>query len=172
MEFKKITRLSILLSLSIVLSIVESLIPIFNGIIPGLKIGLANIAIMVILYTYGVKEAIFISIVRVFIVGMLRTGLFNITFFFSLTGAILSLISMAIFKKMNFFSIIGISIIGSITHTIGQMLVAMLFVKNANIIYYLPILTLFAIPTGLIVGYTSKKLIGEFKTTKSDNIWC
>ena len=62
MEIKKITRLSILLSLSIVLSIVESLVPVFNGIIPGLKIGLANIAIMIALYAYGIKEAIFVSI--------------------------------------------------------------------------------------------------------------
>lgn len=162
MEIRKITRLSILLSLSIVLSIVESLIPIFNGIIPGLKIGLANIAIMVALYAYGMKEAIFVSIARIFIVGMLRTGLFNITFFFSISGAILSLIMMFIFKKINLFSIIGVSIIGSIFHTIGQIIVAIIFVKNANILYYLPFLILFAIPTGLLIGYISRKLVSNF----------
>ena len=78
MEIRKVTRISMLLSLSIVLSIVENLIPIFNGVIPGLKIGLANAAIMTVLYIYGVKEAFFISIARILIVGMLRTGLFNI----------------------------------------------------------------------------------------------
>lgn len=163
MEIKKITRISILLSLSIVLSIIESLIPIFNGIIPGLKIGLANIAIMVALYVYGIKEATFISIARIFIVGLLRTGLFNITFLFSLGGAIFSLIFMFIFKKINVFSIIGVSIIGSIMHTTGQIIVALLFIKNMNILYYLPILVLFAIPTGILVGYISKSLINNLK---------
>ncbi len=166
MEIKKITRLSILLSLSIVLSIVESLIPIFNGIIPGLKIGLANIAIMIALYAYGIKEAVFVSIARIFIVGILRTGLFNITFFFSISGAIFSLIAMFIFKKIKIFSIIGVSIIGSIFHTIGQILIAILFVKNANILYYLPVLILFAVPTGLLIGYISKKSLTNFLEKK------
>ena len=166
MEIKKVTRLSILLSLSIVLSIVESLIPVFNGIIPGLKIGLANIAIMMALYAYGIKEATFVSIARIFIVGLLRTGLFNITFFFSISGAILSLIAMFIFKKIKIFSIIGVSIIGSIFHTIGQILIAILFVKNANILYYLPIVILFAIPTGLLIGYISKKSLTNFLEKK------
>lgn len=162
MEIKKITRLSILLSLSIVLSIVESLVPVFNGIIPGLKIGLANIAIMIALYAYGIKEAIFVSIARIFIVGMLRTGLFNITFFFSISGAILSLIAMFIFKKINIFSIIGVSIIGSIFHTIGQIIVAILFVQNMNILYYLPVLLICAIITGVLTGYISKKSLPNF----------
>ena len=163
MEIRKVTRLSILLSLSIVLSIIESIIPIFNGVIPGLKIGFANIAIMTALYIYGVKEAAFVSIARIFIVGLLRTGLFNITFLFSLSGAVLSLLAMAIFKKINIFSIIGISIIGSIFHTIGQLIMAVLFVKNANVLYYLPILTLFSIVTGLLIGYISKQLISNFE---------
>ena len=166
MEIKKVTRLSILLSLSIVLSIVESLIPVFNGIIPGLKIGLANIAIMMALYAYWIKEATFVSIARIFIVGLLRTGLFNITFFFSISGAILSLIAMFIFKKIKIFSIIGVSIIGSIFHTIGQILIAIFFDKNSNILYYLPIVILFAIPTGLLIGYISKKSLTNFLEKK------
>ena len=163
MEIKKITRISILLSLSVVLSILESIIPIFSGIIPGLKIGLANIVIMTVIFTFGFKEATFISIARIFIVGILRTGLFNITFFFSLGGAILSLIAMFIAKKINIFSIIGISIIGSIFHTIGQIIVATIFVNNINTLYYLPWLILFAIPTGLLVGLLSKQLILKLK---------
>ena len=162
MEIKKITRISLLLSLSIVLSIVESMIPIFNGIVPGLKIGLANIAIMVSLYIYGIKEATFVSITRIFIVGLLRTGLFNITFLFSISGAIFSLIAMFTLKKIKIFSIIGVSIIGSIAHTFGQIMVAFIFVKNGNIFYYLPILLLFAIPTGILIGYISKRIISNF----------
>ncbi len=163
MEIKKVVRIAILLSLSVVLSILESIIPIFNGIIPGLKIGLANIVIMIAIYIYGFKEAAYISIARIFMVGILRTGLFNITFFFSLGGAILSLIAMIIAKKINIFSIIGISIIGSIFHTIGQIIVATIFVNNINTLYYLPWLILFAIPTGLFVGILSKQLISKLE---------
>ena len=170
MEIRKLTRISILLSLSIVLSIIESIIPIFNGTIPGLKIGLANISIMTVLYIYGIKEAAFISIARIFIVGMLRTGLFNITFFFSLGGATLSLIAMFLVKKIKVFSIIGVSIVGSIFHTIGQIIIAILFVKNLNILYYLPFLILFAIPTGLVIGYMSKQIIFNFAKNVDRNI--
>ncbi len=162
MDLRKITRISIMLSLAIVLSIVESMIPIFAGSIPGLKIGLANVAIMVVLYVYGFKEAIFVSISRIFIVSILRTGLFNITFFFSLSGAIFSLVFMFLFKKIKVFSIIGVSIIGSIFHTIGQIIVALIFVQNLNILYYLPIILVFSIFTGLLTGYISKQIIMNF----------
>lgn len=162
MDLRKITRISIMLSLAIVLSIVESMIPIFAGSIPGLKIGLANVAIMVVLYVYGFKEAIFVSISRIFIVSILRTGLFNITFFFSFSGAIFSLVFMFLFKKIKVFSIIGVSIIGSIFHTIGQIIVALIFVQNLNILYYLPIILVFSIFTGLLTGYISKQIIMNF----------
>ena len=111
MEIKKITRLALLLSLSVVLNLIESIIPIFNGTIPGLKLGLANIVILFTLYEFSFKDAITISIMRVILVGILRIGLFSMAFFFSLSGAILSIIFMYIFKRYTKLSIIGISII-------------------------------------------------------------
>lgn len=162
MELKKYTRLSLLIAFSIVLSLIESVIPIFNGYIPGLKLGLANIIILFILYNYSFKDSLYVSIIRVFIVGILRTGLFSINFFFSLSGAVLSIIMMHIFKKTTKLSIIGISIIGSIFHSLGQILIAILFIKNINMIYYLPWLLLFSIPTGIITGMISKEIIKIF----------
>ena len=102
------------------------------------------------------------SIVRVLLVGILRTGLFSITFFFSLGGAVLSVLMMNLFKKITKLSIIGISIIGSIFHSLGQIIIAIIFVKNINMIYYLPWLLLFSIPTGIITGIITKKLIKSF----------
>ncbi|MDD3186890.1 MAG: Gx transporter family protein [Bacilli bacterium] len=163
MDIKKIVRLAMFLSLAIVLSILESFIPIFNGMIPGLKLGLANIVILVILYLYGFKDAIYISILRVIMVGMLRTGLFSITFFFSFSGAILSIIMMTIFKKISLFSVVGVSIIGSIFHSIGQVIIAIFLLNTPNMIYYLPYLLLFAIPSGIITGLISKELINRMK---------
>ena len=164
---KKFTRLSILLSLSIVLNIVESFIPIFNGIIPGLKLGLANIVTLFILYVYGLKEALYVGILRIFLVGILRTGLFNTYFMFSLSGCLLSIIMMYLALKLFKLSIIGISIIGSIFHSIGQVIVCIIILNNA-MLYYLPYLLLFAIPTGIMVGIITKYIVNNYQEYLND----
>lgn len=163
MELKKFSRLSMLLALSIVLSIIESVIPLLNGImIPGLKLGLANIIVIFVLYTYGIKDALYVSLLRVLLVGLLRTGLFNITFFFSLSGAIVSILFMFVMKKLP-FSILSVSVVGSLGHSIGQIIMAIIFFKNINLLYYLPWILLFSIPTGICIGILSSKLIDFYK---------
>ena len=97
---KKFTRLSILLALAVVLNIVEALIPLFNGIIPGFKLGLANIITLFILYKFGLKDALYVGILRVFLVGILKTGLFNTHFLFSISGCLLSVFTMFLSKKL------------------------------------------------------------------------
>ncbi|MEG0408656.1 MAG: Gx transporter family protein [Bacilli bacterium] len=164
---KKFTRLSLLLALSVVLNIIETCIPLFNGYIPGLKLGLANIVILFILYCYSFKDAMYVSILRVILVGITRTGLFSVSFFFSLGGAILSLISMYIIKRFSSLSLIGVSIVGSIFHSIGQIIVAIVLIKSTNMIFYLPWLLLFSIPTGIITGKISKEMIKNFKELAS-----
>lgn len=156
MRIKKLTQLSMFLSLAIVLSILESFIPISN--IPGIKIGLVNISILIVLYLYSFKDALYLSILRVLLIGILRTGLFSITFFFSLTGAVISIIMMYIFKRTTKLSIIGVSIIGSLAHIIGQLLIATIFI-NFNVLYYISFIILTAIPTGIIIGLISKEVI-------------
>lgn len=159
MEMKKFTRLSMLLSLSVVLSILESLLPIFNGItIPGVKLGLANIVILVILYTYSFKDALFVSILRVFLVSILRTGLFSLSFYFSLVGSLFALIGMKLFQKYSKLSMIGVSIVGSMMHSVGQIIVASIFLHNALVFHYLPWILLLSIPTGIFTGIISKQL--------------
>ena len=111
---KKLIRLSSLIALAIVLSILESFVPIFN--IPGIKLGLANIVIITTLYIYGFKESLFVSLIRILFVSILRNGLFSL--YFSLVGALFSIVAMFLFKKTK-LSIIGVSIIGSIFHIIG-----------------------------------------------------
>lgn len=161
---KKFTRLTMLLALSVVLNIIESFIPLFSSI-PGLKLGLANIIILIVLYLYSFKDAIYISILRIILVGILRTGLFSTTFFFSLGGALLSLVAMFLVKKTK-LSIIGVSIVGSIFHSLGQVFVAIIFLKNTYIIYYVPWLLLFSIPTGIIVGLVSKIVLNNLEQRK------
>lgn len=158
---KKEIRLSVLLSLSIVLSILESFIPIFN--IPGIKLGLANIVILTVLYIYDFKDALLVSIIRILFISILRTG-FGINFYFSIVGAFLSVVMMYLAKKIK-LSIIGVSIVGSITHSIGQLLVALIII-NTNMIYYLPYMIFFSIITGIIIGIISKQNIKFLENNK------
>lgn len=157
MKTRDITKIAILTSICVVISILESLFTFIGDIVPGLKLGLANIVIIFALYEYDFKTAFLVSIIRVLIVALLRTG-FGINFFFSLSGAIFSIVFMYIFKKTR-LSIIGVSIIGSVFHSVGQVLVGMLLLDNYNVIYYLPYLLLFSIPTGIVIGIISKKMI-------------
>ena len=159
MDTKKFTRLSLLLGLSVVLNIIESFIPIFNGYIPGIKIGLANTVTLFVLYKYNLKDALYISILRVILVGITRTGSFSTIFMFSLSGAILSTLFMYLSKRYLKLSVIGTSIVGSLFHSIGQIIMAMLIMNTTNMIYYFPWILLFALPSGLFIGIISKKLI-------------
>jgi len=156
---KKFTRLSMFLAISIVLNIIESFMPVFNGIVPGLKLGLANIVTIYVLYKYGLKEACYIGILRVFLVGIMRTGLFNSYFFFSLSGCIFSILAMYLSYKYLKLSVIGVSIMGSIFHSIGQILISILIIQMTQMIFYLPVVLIFSIPTGIITGFISKKII-------------
>ena len=156
---KKFTRLSMLLALSVALNVIEASLPLFNGYIPGLKLGLANIVTLFIIYQFSLKDAFYVGILRVFLVGILRTGLFSTTFFFSLSGVIFSIICMFLAKNFLKLSIVGVSIVGSIAHSTGQVLTSILLLQMSSMIYYLPWLLLFSIPTGVLVGIICKQLI-------------
>lgn len=159
MELRKSINIAMFLSLAVVLNIIESFIPIFISFVPGIKLGLTNIIIILVLYTYSFKDAFIVSILRVFLVGILRTGLFSISFFFSLGGATLSILMMYLVKRYTSLSIIGVSIIGAFFHSIGQIIMAIIILKNINLIYYLPWLLLFSIPTGVLIGVIGKEII-------------
>lgn len=157
MKTKDITKIAILTAICVVISIIESCFTFIGDIIPGLKLGLANIVVIFTLYEYDFKTAFIVSLIRVLVVALLRTG-FGINFFFSLSGAILSIFTMMLVKKTK-LSIIGVSIVGSLSHSIGQVIIGIIFLSNYNVIYYLPYLLLFSIPTGIIIGIISKKMI-------------
>jgi heptaprenyl diphosphate synthase len=159
MELRKLTNLSMLLALSVVLNLFESMIPILGNIIPGSKLGLANVVILFIIYVYGFKDALYVSLMRVLLVGILRTGLFNIIFFFSLSGAIFSMIAMFLAHRFTKLSIVGVSILGAIFHSIGQIAVAIISLNTPNIIFYLPYLLLLSVPTGIIIGMIARQVL-------------
>jgi len=152
MKIQKITILGVLLAIAIVLGIVESFIPSFG--VPGIKLGLANIVILLILYEFGVLDAIIVDLLRIYLTSLLRGNIFQMGFFMSLAGGILSL-GIMIFLKLVFkkLSIVFVSTIGSIFHIGGQLLVALIYLQTLSLGIYLPILLISSIVCGLLVGF-------------------
>lgn len=138
-----------LIALAFVFSYIEVLIP-FNFGIPGVKLGLANIVILIALYTIGYKGSFVISCIRIVLVGFTFGNMFSILY--SLAGGILSFIVMSLCKKSNKFSTIGVSVAGGITHNIGQIAVASIVLKTESLKYYLPILLVAGTVTGVLIG--------------------
>ena len=158
MKVQKMALLGVLTAGAIVIAILESFIPSVG--IPGVKLGLANIVILIILYELGIVEAIVVNLLRVLVVGLVRGTFLSMGFLMSLTGAVLSLGVMILFYLLiKKFSIIGVSVIGSIFHVTGQILIAMLFLGTAYIFLYLPIIAISAIITGVFVGIVAKLII-------------
>ncbi len=158
MKVQKMALLGVLTAGAIVIAILESFIPSIG--IPGVKLGLANIVILVILYELGILEAVIVNILRVIVVGLVRGTFLGMGFLMSLTGAVFSLGIMILFYLLiKKFSIIGVSVIGSVFHVAGQILIAMLYLGTAYIVLYLPIIAISAIITGAFVGIIAKLII-------------
>lgn len=160
MSTKRIANMAMLVALAIIFSYVEFLIPINLGI-PGIKLGLANLVIVIALYTLELGDVWIISILRILIIGfMFGSGM---SIIYSLAGAVVSLIVMALMKKINGFSIMGISMIGAVAHNMGQIVVAMFVVENTSILYYVPALLIAGLITGGIIGIVSKRVLTVIK---------
>ena len=158
MKVQKMALLGVLTAGAIVIAILESFIPSIG--IPGVKLGLANIVILIILYELGIVEAIIVNLLRVLVVGLVRGTFLGMGFFMSLTGAVFSLGIMILFYLLiKKFSVIGVSVIGSIFHVGGQILIAMIYLETAYIVLYLPVLAISAIITGVFVGFIAQLII-------------
>ena len=158
MNPRKMSLIAMLSALATAIGVAESFIPSIG--IPGVKLGLANIIILITLYELGVGEAFTVNIFRVFLVGMIRGTIFSMGFLMSLTGAILSLGIMIIFYLLiKKFSVIGVSVIGSLFHIFGQVLVAMAFLGSSYILLYLPFIAISAVITGIFVGLVANAII-------------
>lgn len=149
MKTKKIAYLGLLIALAFVFSYIEFLIPINLGI-PGAKLGLANLVIIVALYTINEKDAFVLSMIRIVLVGFTFANLASMLY--SLAGGILSFFAMVLAKRSKKLSMMGVSVIGGIFHNIGQIIIAICVVKTASLIYYLPVLMVAGITAGVAIG--------------------
>lgn len=153
---RKTAYLGLFSAVAIIFGYVESLIPVFAGI-PGIKLGLANLAVLFILARYSYKEAALVSLVRILVIGFMFGNLFSIAY--SLAGAALSLTVMTFMKKYSGFSLTGISVAGGVTHNVGQLLVAIAIVENFSLFYYAPALLISGVITGLLIGWLTTEVL-------------
>ena len=147
---KKVAYLGLCTALAMVLAYVEVLMPPLINSIPGIKLGLPNIAIIFVLYRFGFGSAAAVSFVRIVLVSLLFGN--PMTFAYSVAGATLSLCVMALLKRLDKFSTVGVSVAGGVLHNVGQILMAMLLLGTAEIGYYLIVLAVTGTVSGVLIG--------------------
>ena len=158
---KKTAYLGLFLALALICSYIESLIPFYFGI-PGVKLGLTNIVVVMMLYCcIGAKEALLVSLLRIVLAGFMFGNMFSILY--SLAGGILSFLIMYLLKRYTGLHVISISAAGGISHNIGQLFVAALVVENYNILYYASVLIIAGIITGIVIGIVAQEVILRLK---------
>ncbi len=151
---------AIMVSLALIFSYVETLIPPIISV-PGMKLGITNIVVVVMLYLYGEKSAIAINFVRVLLVAILFGN--GVSLVYSLAGAILSIIVMIALKRFGRFHLMSVSICGAVAHNAAQMIVAMLIFKTTSLLWYFVILWLFALVSGGVIGALSALIVVRIK---------
>ena len=152
---KRLVLLAMLTAVAMILSYVESLLPSVG--IPGVKMGLANIAVIFALFRFGWKEAAALSLVRVVLVSLLFGSVGAMLY--SLAGAVLSLAVMALLRRIDRFSTVGISVACGVAHNAGQILMAMLILQTKQLLGYLPVLAVSGIAGGVLTGLAAALLI-------------
>lgn len=159
---KRIAQLGFLLALALILAYVESLIPFSFGI-PGIKLGLPNLIVVLLLCNEGdlfennVRDAFVINILRIIVSGFLFSNLYTILY--ALAGALFSFIAMLVGRRMRCFSVIGVSVLGGVFHNIGQIIVAMFVVETVYVGYYVPFLIAAGTVTGAVLGIAAMELM-------------
>lgn len=153
---RKTAFLSMLTGFALMLSYVESLIPLMPAF-PGIKLGLANLAVVLCMEQYGRRDALLVNVARVLLSSFLFGNMYAL--FYSLAGAAVSFAAMAFLKRFPRFSLIGISVLGGVFHNIGQLFMAMAVVKTVQIIYYLPWLLIAGCATGILIGFLALEVL-------------
>ena len=145
----RLTLSAILAALAMIFSYIEFLVPFSVGI-PGVKLGIANLVIVIALYSLDFRYAFTINIVRILLNGFMFTGVFAMLY--ALSGGILSILVMGILKKTDKFSMVGVSMAGGVAHNLGQLIIAAIMVENLKMFLYFPVLLFSGMLTGILVG--------------------
>ena len=164
-----IAFLGILLTFAVATGYFERLIPAIIPAVPGIKLGLPNIAVIILMYIKDYKTAFILNILRVIISGVLFTGIWGMVY--GLSGALVSFIVMAGLKKTKMFGVVGISAAGGVFHNLGQICLAAVLVNNIKLFYYFPVLIISGVLTGIIVGYLAGIIINRLGKIKYESLF-
>lgn len=156
MRTDKLAKMGLMLTLGMIFSYIEVLFPIAPTM-PGVKIGLANTLVVLLLYSYGVRYSILYQAARILLTAILFGNVFGCIY--SMAGAVCSMLVMQLLKKSKFLDIPGVSMAGGIAHNAGQLIAAGFFVQNTAIVWYLPVLFIAGAVTGYIIGIISEILL-------------
>ena len=156
MKTKKLVTYALLVSVAMILSYVEHLLPVFV-FIPGVKMGLANIATVFAIYTLGFGAGASVSLIRV----CLSVLLFGnaVSFMYSIVGAALSLLVMLVAKCVFNLSKVGVSVLGGVFHNVGQISVAAFMFESGSVFLYIPVLLISGTLAGIVIGVASAMLV-------------
>lgn len=155
MNNRKLVTMALFITAAMILSYIESLFPFFFGV-PGMKLGLANLAVVMALYLYGWREALMVNVLRILLTGLLFGNMFSVLF--SLSGALVSFICMLSARKLG-LSLYGVSMAGGVFHNAGQLLTAAFIVQTVEIGYYAPFLLAAGLVTGFLIGVLGKEML-------------
>lgn len=161
----RVAYFGVFTALALIFSYVETLIPVNFGI-PGVKLGLANLIIVVALYKMRLSEVYLLSVVRVLLAGFIFGNYFSIIY--SLAGGLLSLTVMALLKKTGGFSVQGISLAGGVFHNVGQLIIAAVVVETFSVTYYFPVLLIAGLVTGLVIGIVAELMLRRLVNIQFD----
>ena len=156
MAGKRVAQYGLLVALALVLSYIAAQIPAFF-VVPGMKLGLTNVVVLVALYRMGSKDALILNLVRILLVAFTFGNTFSMLY--SLAGGFFSYLAMLAGKKSKAFSAVGVSVLGGVAHNIGQILVAMAVLETGKLVYYLPFLLVSGLAAGVLTGVLGGQLI-------------
>ena len=156
MNAKRVAMYGMMVALAMVLSFLESMLPAFVAV-PGVKLGLTNLVVMVALYRMHPSDALVINIVRIVLVGLTFGNAFSIAY--SIAGGVLSFMVMYILYRSDRFSALGVGAAGGVAHNIGQIIVAMIVMRTTGVAYYLPVLIISGLIAGVVIGLISGMVV-------------
>ena len=160
---KRLALSAILAARAMILSYIEALFPLPVPV-PGIKLGLANLVILIAIYRLGFKYAFTINCVRIFTTGLLFTGLFGALYSFA--GGVLSIIVMYVLYRTNWFSMVGISMAGGVAHNLGQLITACIIISNVKLMSYFAILLFAGMGSGILMGIVAYYVYGKLPHLK------
>lgn len=164
---QKLTISALFAALALIFSYIEVLIP-FNPGIPGIKLGIANLVIIISLYYLGPGYALTVNLIRILIAGLLFNGFFGAVY--SLAGGLLSLVIMILLMKTGLFSVTGVSMAGGVAHNLGQLLVAAFLVSNIKVFIYFPVLLFSGMICGTLIGLLSHVILKKLPASGRSGI--